>query len=94
MPSETAKRHIARTWLEAMDGDIQISSGNAVRPLAATLPGRQRAAWAEDHRLGGWQGVSRGHASFDARPTLGPADAIAVRTAYRSLDVGPRRPRV
>jgi len=37
--------------------------------------------------------VSRGHATLDARPTPWPESAIALRTEYRSTDVGPRRPR-
>ena len=43
--------------------------------------------------LGGRPVVSRGHATLDARPTPWPESAIALRTEYRSTDVGPRLPR-
>ena len=43
--------------------------------------------------LGGRQVASRGHATLDARPTPWPDSAIALRTEYRSTDVGPRLPR-
>jgi len=43
--------------------------------------------------LGGRRVVSRGNATLDARPTPWPDSAIALRTEYRSTDVGPRPPR-
>ena len=43
--------------------------------------------------LGGRPVVSRGHTTLDARPTPWPDNAIALRTEYRSTDVGPRLPR-
>ncbi len=66
--------------------DLVVTHGNPGRAISDV---RQ----VEAVFLGGRQVASRGHATLDARPTPWPDSAIALRTEYRSTDVGPRLPR-